>query len=124
MTLPEKIGLLHSKVGTPFRGEPLPEGAVGSAGFVAGIARLGVPALQESDASLGVTNPADVRPGDGATALPASLGLAATWNPELAYRSGVVIGTEAAPQGHERDARRRHESRPGPAQRPQLRVLQ
>ncbi len=99
MTLTEKIGLLHSRVGTPFRGEPLPDGAVGSAGFVAGIPRLGVPALQESDASLGITNPGDVRPGDGATALPATLGLAATWSLDLAYRSGVVIGTEARRKG-------------------------
>jgi len=99
MTPPEKISLLHGRVGTPFRGEPLPEGALGSAGFIAGIARLGVPAIQESDAGLGVTNPGGVRPGDGATALPASLGLAATWNPELAYRSGVVIGTEARRKG-------------------------
>lgn len=99
MTLPEKIGFLHGRVGTPFRGEPLPEGAIGSAGFIAGIARLGVPPIQESDAGLGVTNPGDVRPGDGATALPASLGIAATWNPELAYRSGVVIGTEARRKG-------------------------
>jgi beta-glucosidase len=99
MTLEEKIGFLHGKVGTPFRGEPRPEGAIGSAGYIAGIPRLGVPALQESDAGLGVTNPNNVRPGDGATALPASLALAATWSPELAYRSGVVIGTEARRKG-------------------------
>ena len=99
LTLDEKIGLLHGKVGTPFRGEPKPEGALGSAGYVAGIPRLGVPALQESDAGLGVTNPNDVRPGDAATALPASLALAATFSPELAYKSGVVIGTEARRKG-------------------------
>jgi beta-glucosidase len=99
MTLPEKIGLLHGKVGTPFRGEPLPEGAIGSAGFIAPIPRLGVPAIQESDAGLGITNPGDVRPGEGATALPATLGVAATWNPELAYRSGVLLGTEARRRG-------------------------
>jgi len=99
MTLAEKIGLLHGKVGTEFRGEPLPDGALGSAGFVAGIERLGVPPLQESDAGLGVTNPADARPGDGATALPATLALAATWNRELAFKSGVLIGTEARAKG-------------------------
>jgi beta-glucosidase len=99
MTLPEKIGLLHGQVGTPFRGKPMPDGALGSAGFVRGIERLGVPAIQESDASLGITNPGGARPGDGATALPANLALAATWNPELAYRSGVVIGTEARRKG-------------------------
>ena len=99
MTLDEKVGLLHGKVGTVFRGAPMPEGAIGSAGYVAGIPRLGVPALQESDAGLGVTNPSNARPGDAATALPASLALAATWSPELAYKSGVVIGTEARRKG-------------------------
>jgi len=99
MTLEEKFGLLHGKVGSAFRGEPKPDGAIGSAGYIPGIPRLGVPALQESDAGLGVTNPNNVRPGDVATALPASLALAATWSPELAYKSGVVIGTEARRKG-------------------------
>jgi beta-glucosidase len=99
MTLPEKIGLLHGKVGSAFRGEPAPAGALGSAGFIPGIARLGVPALQESDAGLGVTNPQGARPGDAATALPATLALAATFNPELSFRSGVVIGSEARAKG-------------------------
>ena len=99
MTFDEKIGLLHGKVGTPFRGEEKRDGAVGSAGYIPGIPRLGVPALQESDAGLGVANPGNVRPGDDATALPASLALAATWSAELAYRSGVVIGNEARRKG-------------------------
>ncbi|HZF29837.1 MAG TPA: beta-glucosidase [Gammaproteobacteria bacterium] len=99
MTLPEKIGLLHGKVGSAFRNDPAPAGALGSAGFIPGIPRLGVPALQESDAGLGVTNPQGVRPGDAATALPATLALAATFNPELAFRSGVVIGSEARSKG-------------------------
>jgi beta-glucosidase len=99
MTLEEKIGLLHGKVGTPFRGEPMPDGALGSAGYIPAIPRLGVPALQESDAGLGVVNPGNARPGDDATALPATLALAATWSPELAYRSGVVIGNEARHKG-------------------------
>ena len=77
MTLEEKIGLLHGKVGSAFRDDPLPEGALGSAGFIRGIPRLGVPALQETDAGLGVTNPQGARPGDGATAMPATLALAA-----------------------------------------------
>jgi beta-glucosidase len=99
MTLAEKITLLHSKVGTPFRGEPLPAGAVGSAGFVPANVRLGIPALQESDAGLGITNPADVRDDEGATALPATLALAATWSEELSFRSGVVLGAEARAKG-------------------------
>jgi beta-glucosidase len=99
MTLEEKVGLLHGKVGAAFRDDPMPDGALGSAGFVPGVPRLGVPPLQESDAGLGVTNPQGARPGDGATALPATLALAATWSPELARRSGVVIGTEARRKG-------------------------
>jgi beta-glucosidase len=44
-----------------------------SAGYTPGIPRLGVPALQSSDASMGVTNPG-YRPHDeGATAFPASV---------------------------------------------------
>src|SRR5262245_34323160 len=42
-----------------------------SAGYTPGVARLGIPALQSSDASMGVTNPG-YRPDDkGATAFPA-----------------------------------------------------
>jgi beta-glucosidase len=63
------------------------------------VPRLGVPALQESDAGLGVTNPQGARPGDAATALPATLALAATFSLELAFRSGVVIGSEARAKG-------------------------
>src|SRR4051812_6279146 len=42
MTPEEKIGLLHGKLGTPFRGEPMPDGAAGSAGYIPAIPRLGV----------------------------------------------------------------------------------
>jgi beta-glucosidase len=44
-----------------------------SAGYTSGVPRLGIPALQSSDASMGVTNPG-YRPDDkGATAFPASI---------------------------------------------------
>ncbi len=99
MTPAEKRGLINGRVGTAFRGKPLPPGALGSAGFVAGIERLGVPALQETDAGLGIANPGNARPGDRSTAMPATLALAATWSPELAYRSGVVLGDEARRKG-------------------------
>src|SRR5262249_10154114 len=67
MTLDEKISLVHGHVAFPFGDKPIPDGAIGSAGYVAGIPRLGIPALQETDAGLGVANPANVRPGDEAT---------------------------------------------------------
>ena len=84
MTLDEKIQLVHGHVAFPFGGKPKPDGAIGSAGYVQGIPRLGIRALQESDAGLGVANPHNVRPGDEATPLPSGLAIAATFDAELA----------------------------------------
>jgi beta-glucosidase len=76
------------------------DGAIGSAAYAPGIARLGWPDLQESDAGLGVANMGGMlRPGDAATAHPASLALAASFDPELARRSGEAIGEEAHAKG-------------------------
>jgi len=100
MTLDEKIALMHGPIGTPFWKKPIPEGAVGSAGFIAGNARLGIPALQESDASLGVTNPGVVRGAqDMSTAFPSGLLLASTFDPAAAYAGGRAIGAEAHAKG-------------------------
>lgn len=71
----------------------------GSAGFVPGIPRLGIPALTESDASLGVANGGNMRPGDTAVALPSSLLTAATFNPSVAFEGGAMIGREARAKG-------------------------
>ncbi len=70
-----------------------------SAGFVPGIPRLGIPALTESDASLGVANGGNMRPGDTATALPSSLLTAATWDPDIAFAGGAMVGAEARAKG-------------------------
>lgn len=70
-----------------------------SAGYVPGIPRLGIPALKESDASLGVANGNFMRKGDTAVALPSSLMTAATWNPALAYAGGAMVGAEARNKG-------------------------
>src|SRR6185312_8538114 len=100
LTDDERYGLLHGVMAVPFLpGMKVPEGAVPGAGYIPPIARLGVPGLYETDASLGVTNPGGVRAGDSATELPSGLALAATWNPELAYESGAAIGDEAAKKG-------------------------
>lgn len=99
MTLEEKLALVHGHVGFAFAGRDKPDGALGSAGFVPGVPRLGVPALQETDAGLGVANPHDVRPGDQATALPSGLAAAATFEPVLAERAGAVVGAEARAKG-------------------------
>jgi hypothetical protein len=60
--------------------------------------RLGVPALKETDASLGVAYAMGAR-GDGATALPSGMAMAATWDPELLRAGGAMIGAEARAKG-------------------------
>lgn len=102
MTDDERFALLVGVMGTgdlwPLRDQRIPAGVPMSAGYVPGIPRLGVPALLMSDAGLGVTNPG-YRPGDTATALPAGLALASSFNPALARAAGEVIGREARSRG-------------------------
>lgn len=114
MSLDEQISLLRTQSGFGLLslGVPLPptvpesmrkhtpKGALGSAGFVAGIPRVGMPAQHMSDASLGVANLGGfVRRGDEATSLPASLALAATFDPALAREAGRMVGAEAHAKG-------------------------
>jgi beta-glucosidase len=104
MTLDEQIGMLHGPMALtlPIPGlaaVALPAEAIPAGGYIPGVARLGIPALFETDASLGVTNPMGVRPGDVATALPAGLALASSFNPALAYRAGAMVGSEAHAKG-------------------------
>lgn len=99
MTQDEKFSWISGPMAIPVMGTDKPEGALGSAAFYPAIPRLGIPAMQQSDASLGVGNLGNVRPGDHATALPSSLLLGATFNPELAYESGALVGREARQKG-------------------------
>ena len=102
MTDEERFSLLVCVMGAndvlPVRHARIPEGVPMSAGYVPGVERLGVPALLMSDASLGVTNQG-YRPGDTATALPAGIALAASFDPELARESGAMVGREARSRG-------------------------
>jgi hypothetical protein len=43
MTLDEKISLVHGHVAFHFNGKPKPNNAIGSAGYVEGVPRLGIP---------------------------------------------------------------------------------
>jgi beta-glucosidase len=95
MSLDEQIALLHGDF--PGFMPKRPEGVKISAGYVAGLPRLGIPALTESDASLGVANAR--RSNDDATALPSGLALAATWDVKTAFASGAMIGKEARQKG-------------------------
>ncbi|MDR3461583.1 MAG: beta-glucosidase [Beijerinckiaceae bacterium] len=97
MTLDEKIALLHTKIGTPFQGHPKPDGALNSAGYGPGIARLGIPPLEETDAGLGLANPVS-QPFD-ATALPCGLAIGASFDPALARSGGAMIAAEAKIHG-------------------------
>ena len=99
MTYGEKLSLLHGVLGAPWGGEAKPSEAIGSAGYVAGVPRLGIPALQETDAELGVTNPGNIRRGDSATAMPSDLALASTWDLAVARRQGEAVGSEARAKG-------------------------
>ncbi|PYE51014.1 beta-glucosidase [Deinococcus yavapaiensis] len=59
-----------------------------------------VPRFYLADGPAGIRRSAS-SPGEGrATALPAPIALAATWNSELAARYGDVLGAEAAASGH------------------------
>lgn len=97
MTDDERFQLLHSVVTVsypPYVESPYKD-VKAMAGYVPGIPRLGIPAQTMTDASLGVTNPLQLRPGDVATALPSGLAIAATFDPELARRAAAMVGREA-----------------------------
>jgi beta-glucosidase len=99
MTLDEKITLLH---GTGMKGlspmSPLAGGSNGGAGYVVGIPRLGIPAIQMSDAAYGVRSSGEN--GRYSTALPADLAGAASWDPDAAYEYGALIARELRAQGY------------------------
>ena len=99
MTDAERTTLTQGVMAIPFSATmKLPEGAIMGAGYVAGIPRLNVPALTESDASLGVAWVLGLRK-DGATALPSGMAQGSTWNPALIQRGGAMIGSEAKAKG-------------------------
>ncbi len=89
MTLVEKVNMIH-----------------GSSSFTSGgVERLGIPELVMSDGPHGVrhehgrdwSKDEDVL--DSGTYLPTGTALAATWNPDLGYEFGKVLGSEAKFRG-------------------------
>lgn len=100
MTDDEKYAWISGAIALPIPGhDPVPDEALGSAAYYPAIDRLGIPAIQQSDASLGVVNPGGIRPGDEATALPSSLLLGATFDIDTARETGALVGRQARAQG-------------------------
>jgi beta-glucosidase len=99
MTLDEKISMLH---GTGMEGlspiSPLAVGSNGGAGYVVAIPRLGIPAIQMSDAAYGVRSSG--KNGRYSTALPSNLAGVASWDLDAAYEYGALIGRELRAQGY------------------------
>ncbi|SCK45937.1 beta-glucosidase [Streptomyces sp. WMMB 322] len=83
MTLDEKIRMLHGTLGSP----------VPTTGYIAPIRRLGVPGVTMTD------GPAGVRNGQPATALPAPVAQAASFDTEVARQYGQTVGREARARG-------------------------
>jgi beta-glucosidase len=100
MTLEEKhrlvFGYSGRNQGAHFVASPR---ALGSAGFVPGVPRLGIPDLQETDAGLGVAWAHGVRPLRKTVSLPSGLATAATWDPAMGFAGGAMIGEEAHRNG-------------------------
>ena len=99
MTIDEKISMLH---GTGMAGlspmSPLAIHSNGGAGYVPEIPRLGIPAIQMSDAAYGVRSSGEN--GRYSTALPSCVAGAATWDLDGGYAYGALIGRELRAQGY------------------------
>ncbi|WP_448169033.1 beta-glucosidase [Burkholderia ambifaria] len=95
LTTDEKIQLVHG-AGLPALsiGGPFPAWAKG-AGYIPGVDRLGIPPIASADSAGGV-NIVD----SGATALPAPIALAASWDPQLASTYGKRIAIELRALGY------------------------
>jgi beta-glucosidase len=102
MTLDEKLTLLEGYFATDFPPTGFtapPEARAGSAGYVPGIPRLGIPPQWQTDAGLGVASQSLALVKRPRTALPSTLATAATWDPQMAFLAGQMIGGEARADG-------------------------
>lgn len=101
MTLDEKLTLLKGYFGVDFPPSYVPPADVryGSAGYVPGIPRFGIPGQWQADAGIGVATQGRAPVKKPRTALPSGLATAATWDPQIAFAGGAMIGAEARADG-------------------------
>ena len=101
MTQDEKLTILFGYFGADMapKYKRIPEALPGSAGYVPGIARLGIPAQFQTDAGVGVATQGGEPVKRERTALPSGIATTATWNPTLAQAGGAMIGAEARSSG-------------------------
>ncbi|MFK3739532.1 beta-glucosidase [Massilia sp. TN1-12] len=99
MTQKEKLRWVFAYFGHDFAGKKKIEEALPqSAGYIPGTPRLGLPALFETDAGIGVASQSGPNVRER-TALPSGITTAATWDPKVAYAGGAMIGSEARASG-------------------------
>ena len=102
MTRDEKLILVFGYFGTDFPQKNFlapKEARAGSAGYVPGIPRLGIPPQWQTDAGVGVATQGGAAVKRERTALPSGLATAASWNTALAFAGGAMIGKEARNSG-------------------------
>ena len=100
MTLDEKIQMVTGQAGVQYF-PSLPKASprsLGGDGFVPGIPRLGIPDIQISGSGLGVSDVL-LRQSWKTTALPSTLALASSFDHDLAYDYGALLGDEARAHG-------------------------
>jgi beta-glucosidase len=99
----EKLSLVFGYFGSPKADKsfvPPAEARMGSAGYVPGIPRLGIPPQWITDAGMGVATQRDSSDTyRERTALPAGIAIAATFNPDIAQTGGAMIGSESRASG-------------------------
>ncbi|MDR2265356.1 MAG: glycoside hydrolase family 3 C-terminal domain-containing protein [Enterobacter asburiae] len=86
MTLQEKVRFVH--------GEGFMSSPIGAGGYIAGIDRLQIPALNSTDSNSGLNIS-----GKEANAYPSPLAMASSWNKHIFYKLGQFTASEARRQG-------------------------
>jgi beta-glucosidase len=94
MTPAEEVGMLHGYGDPPAADSPVPS-VNGEAGGIAGVPRLGIPPLRFTD------GPAGIRLRHVESAMPAPVGLAATWDPNTARQYGATVADAGRATGED-----------------------